>query len=306
MSLLSRLITQFSISKCVLDASKNLSEVQIQATRSLFKRGIYVDLLVKKPKIGIGKSFRRIIHFPDKYTVEPLNTTNLAGRDPVTGKVVVKGIGGGIKHKYHWVKFQRDGPTEGQPQIERVVDVLFDGCRTANVALVAVGNDLKYILASENMKAGDLIKTSKVIPRIPVRANEGDAYPLGALPVGTQVYCVEKYPNYTFHLCTAAGTYATIQRKFDEYVVILLPSKRELALRQECMATVGRVSNIHHNKEHIGSPQRNRELGNRPRSGLWQRKTGRCGRKIKKPPPMRIVPPPTPKKDTTITFSLSL
>lgn len=54
----------------------------------------------------------------------------------------------------------------------------------------------------------------------------------------------------------------------------------------------GRLSNIEHGNTHIGSPQKNRELGNRPRSGLWQRKTGRHGRKIKKLPPMRIIPGP--------------
>lgn len=101
------------------------------------------------------------------YTVKPLNTTNLGGRDPVTGRMVVKGIGGGIKHKYHWIKFERDGPAEGPPQIEKVLEVLKDGNRTADVALVAVGDQLKYILASENMKQGDLIKTSRFIPNIP-------------------------------------------------------------------------------------------------------------------------------------------
>lgn len=250
--------------------------------------------------------FHRIVHFPAEYTVKPLDTTNLAGRDPVTGRIVCKGIGGGIKHKYHWIKFARDGPSEGAPQIERVVDVLFDGCRTAKVALVVVGDEMKYILATENMKPGDIIKTGKFIPRIPVRANEGDAYPLGALPIGTMVHCVEKYPGVGFHYCTAAGTFATIQRKFGEYVVILLPSKRELALKQECMGTVGRVSNINHNKEHIGTPQRNRELGNRPRSGLWQRKTGRHGRKIKRPPPMRIIDTPGTIKTPPIKFTLEL
>lgn len=38
------------------------------------------------PKPGNGRTFRRIVHYPEKYTVEPLNVTNLAGRDPVTGK----------------------------------------------------------------------------------------------------------------------------------------------------------------------------------------------------------------------------
>lgn len=45
--------------------------------------------------------------------------------------------------------------------------VMEDGCRTAHIALVAVGSKLKYILATENMKAGDIIKTSRHLPRIP-------------------------------------------------------------------------------------------------------------------------------------------
>lgn len=123
--------------------------------------------VVEKPKPGAGQQFRRIVHFPEEYTVEPLKITHLAGRDPVTGRMVAKGIGGGIKQQYRWIKWVRDGPSEGSPQEERVVELLRDGCRTAKVALVAVGDELKYILATENMKEGDILKTSRVIPRIP-------------------------------------------------------------------------------------------------------------------------------------------
>lgn len=129
---------------------------------------------IKLPKPGTGQAFRRIVHFPENYTVEPLNSTNIAGRDPVTGRVVAKGIGGGVKHKYHWIKFQRDGPKEGPPQVEKVLEVMFDGCRTAKVALVGVGDELKYIIATQNMKAGDLIKTSRFIPRIPGKGSESE------------------------------------------------------------------------------------------------------------------------------------
>lgn len=76
-----------------------------------------------------------------------------------------------IPFRYHWVKWNRDGPEgEGEVQIEKVIEIIKCGCRTASVALVAVGDELKYILATENMKPGDLLKTSKFIPRIPVRA----------------------------------------------------------------------------------------------------------------------------------------
>jgi large subunit ribosomal protein L2 len=83
------------------------------------------------------------------------------------GRVVAKGIGGGIKHKYHWIAWIRSGPKEGNPVEERVIQIMDDGCRTAKIALVAGGDELKYILATENMKPGDIIKTSGHIPRIP-------------------------------------------------------------------------------------------------------------------------------------------
>lgn len=122
---------------------------------------------VHLPKPGLGKQYRRIIHYKDEYTVEPLETTHLAGRDPVSGRVVAKGIGGGIKHKFRWVKWDRDGPAEGPAQEERVLEIIDDPCRTAKVALVGVGDELKYIIATENMKVGDILKTSRFIPRIP-------------------------------------------------------------------------------------------------------------------------------------------
>lgn len=57
------------------------------------------------------------------------------------------------------------------------------------------------------------------------------------------------------------------------------------------MCTVGRLSNVAHASTPVGSAQKNRELGNRPRSGWWQRKTGRFGRKIRPPPPLKVVEP---------------
>ncbi|XP_057664889.1 39S ribosomal protein L2, mitochondrial [Diorhabda carinulata] len=261
--------------------------------------------IVELPQIGHGKCFRRIVHYPEEYTVKPLNVTNLAGRDPKTGRMIVKGIGGGIKHKYHWIDWKRVGPNEeGKVQTEKVIKIIKDGCRTANIALVAHGDKLKYILATVNMKPGDILKTSCYIPRIPVRPNEGDAYPLGALPLGTQVHNVEKYPGVGGFLVHSAGTYATILRKAkDDRVVIMTPSKKEFSLPATCMCTVGRLSNIEHGSTPIGSAQRNRELGNRPRSGLWQRKRGIHGRKIRRPPPVKMIVDKPKDERETIVFT---
>lgn len=53
-----------------------------------------------------------------------------------------------------------------------------------------------------------------------------------------------------------------------------------------CCCCAGQLSNLEHGSKHVGSAQRRRWLGRRPASGLWQRKDGYCGRKIRPVPPM--------------------
>lgn len=55
------------------------------------------------------------------------------------------------------------------------------------------------------MQAGDLIKSSSVIGRMAVLANEGDAHPLGALPVGTLINNLELQPGKGAQYIRAAG-----------------------------------------------------------------------------------------------------
>lgn len=49
-----------------------------------------------------------------------------------------------------------------------------------------------------------------------------------------------------------------------------------------------------------------RQLGNRPRSGLWKRKEGKHGRKIRKLPAMSLTSPPPQQKDEVIKLTLNL
>ncbi|KAG0714054.1 39S ribosomal protein L2, mitochondrial [Chionoecetes opilio] len=242
---------------------------------------------IDRPKPSDKKNFRYTVHYPEdgQYTVKPLKTNKLGGRDPETGRLIVGTLGGGAKRNYRWIDWFRTGPTDGTFLDERVINVQYDPNRSARIALVATGDNLRYLLASDNMKKGDLIRTSGYIPRIPVRPKEGDAYPVGALPQGTQVHCVEIVPGDGARMVKAAGTSGLVMRKIGKKVVVQLPSKRELALDPKCMATVGRLSNPTHGQQHVGSAQRRRWLGRRPASGLWQRKDGYRGRKIKPLPP---------------------
>ncbi|XP_023232702.1 39S ribosomal protein L2, mitochondrial-like [Centruroides sculpturatus] len=251
----------------------------------------------KIPPMPSKYGWRPILPEDGKYTIKPLPVQKLGGRDPETGRVVVKTIGGGRKLEFRWVIYDRSGPKEGPPLEEKVFLIREDYCRTSNIALVGSGDKMRWILAHATMKVGDIIRSSSYIPRIPVRARDGDSHPLGALPVGTCVHNIEKYPEMGGDYCRAAGSSAQIIRKIDDRVIIQLPSKEQLSLKQECIAVVGQVSNPNHGKQHIGSPQRLRWLGKRQRSGQWHRKDGYCGRKIHPPKPLKIIGSSPPAKN---------
>nr|XP_046257316.1 39S ribosomal protein L2, mitochondrial [Scatophagus argus]XP_046257317.1 39S ribosomal protein L2, mitochondrial [Scatophagus argus] len=225
----------------------------------------------------------------EKYTTRPIGIKKRGGRDH-TGKIRTHGIGGGHKQKYRCIDFQRlryEEGNDGRPFEEKVVEVRYDPCRSADIALVAGGNRKRWIIATENMQVGDIIKSSGVIGRMAVSANEGDAYPLGALPVGTLVNNLEVQPGKGSEYIRAAGTSGVLLRKINGTAIVQLPSKQQVQVLDTCTVTVGRVSNPDHNKQIIGKAGRNRWLGKRPSSGKWHRKGGWAGRKIKPLPPMK-------------------
>ncbi|XP_003737540.1 39S ribosomal protein L2, mitochondrial [Galendromus occidentalis] len=236
---------------------------------------------------------------PDEYTTDALRIKKLAGRDPVTKRVVVRTIGGGVQKYAYWVDFMRDGPEDGVFE-EKVYKIEYDGIMTCKVALVANGEKKRWIVATEGVEVGSIISTTRHIPKIPVRPREGDAHPLGALPVATQVHCVEKIPGMGGQLCRAAGASAQILRKVEGRVIIQLPSKLHMSLSEKCLGVVGQVSNADRNETFypIGSPNRLRRIGKRPRTGFWHRKDGYCGRKIKPPPPLKVIPLAKSRKDS--------
>ncbi|XP_041511375.1 39S ribosomal protein L2, mitochondrial [Microtus oregoni] len=224
-----------------------------------------------------------------KYTVKPVKMRKSGGRDH-TGRIRVHGIGGGHKQNYRMIDFLRFRPekeSKPEPFEEKVVVVRYDPCRSADIALVAGGSRKRWIIATENMKAGDTILNSNHIGRMAVAAQEGNAYPLGALPVGTLINNVESEPGRGAQYIRAAGTCGVLLRKVNGTAIIQLPSKRQMQVLETCIATVGRVSNVNHNQRIIGKAGRNRWLGKRPNSGLWQRKGGWAGRKIRPLPPMK-------------------
>lgn len=243
---------------------------------------------------------------PEKYTMKKLRMEGTGGRDPVTGRIVNHRIGGGAKRRYRMIDTVRSASDDANaPPVEEWVQrIAYDPNRTARIAVVAGAERKRYILASENMKAGDIIKTYGHIPRIAVKAYEGDSYPLGALPVGTSVFNIERFPGEGGKIARAAGTSCKILRKVDDFIILQMPSKAEVSVSKKCMAVVGRASNVDHGSKPIGSPNRHRWLGVRPRTGRWHRKTGYHGRKIRPPKPLKVYD--VKKTETSSVHTLTL
>ncbi|EAW97436.1 hCG1643877, isoform CRA_a [Homo sapiens] len=72
-----------------------------------------------------------------------------------------------------------------------------------------------------------------------VAAQEGDAHPLGALPVGTLINNMEIEPGRGAQYIQAAGTCSVLLWKVNGTTVIQLPSKRQMQVLETCIATVG-------------------------------------------------------------------
>ncbi|XP_027806249.1 large ribosomal subunit protein uL2m isoform X5 [Marmota flaviventris] len=209
----------------LLPAAQVVSNALLQLPSALM-------LLPCRPILTSGALHAKFISWKSrtKYTIVPVKKRKSGGRDH-TGRIRVHGIGGGHKQLYRMIDFLRFRPeqeTKPGPFEEKVIRVRYDPCRSADIALVAGGSRKRWIIATENMQAGDIILNSNHIGRMAVAAREGDAHPLGALPVGTLINNVESEPGRGAQYIRAAGTCGVLLRKVNGTAIIQLPSKRQM------------------------------------------------------------------------------
>jgi len=190
---------------------------------------------------------------PIKGLVEGKHSTG--GRNSY-GRITVRWRGGGHKRAYRLVDFKRrklDVPAT----VERIE---YDPNRTAFIALIKYADgELSYILAPQRLAVGDTIVTSKQADVKP-----GNAMPLIAMPVGTIVHNVELKPGAGGQLARSAGTYAQYVGRDQGYAILRLNSGEQRLVHQNCVATIGAVSNPDHGNISIGKAGRNRWKGKKP------------------------------------------
>ena len=184
-----------------------------------------------------------------------IGLTKSGGRDNY-GHVTSRRIGGGHKRKLRIIDFKRN-KFDAEATVERIE---YDPNRSAFIALISYNDGEKaYILAPQRLKAGD-----KVVSASKADIKPGNAMPLKNMPVGTIVHNVELKAGKGGQLVRSAGCYAQLVGKDAGYAQLKLSSGELRVVREECLATVGAVSNPDNQNKMLGKAGRNRWLGNRP------------------------------------------
>jgi len=191
---------------------------------------------------------------PEKSLTESLHKKG--GRNH-HGHITMRRRGGGHKRKYRKIDFRRNKfGVEG-----RVAEIEYDPNRSANIALLCYRDgERRYILAPDGLKVGASVVAS---PDADIVA--GNALPLSALPLGTQIHNIELRPQKGGQLVRSAGGSAQLMAKEGDYAQVKLPSGEVRKIRVECYATVGQVGNLDHENVKGGKAGRNRWKGRRPK-----------------------------------------
>ncbi len=190
---------------------------------------------------------------PEKALTEGL--TKSGGRNN-KGRVTSRHRGGGHKRRYRVIDWKRD-KWDVEGTVERIE---YDPNRTAFIALITYADgEKRYIVAPQRLSAGD-----KIIAGEKTDVKPGNAMPLKSMPVGTIIHNIEMKPGKGAQICRSAGTYAQLVGRDQGYAQIKLPSGELRVVRQECVATVGAVSNPDNMNTNKGKAGRSRWLGKRP------------------------------------------
>ena len=190
---------------------------------------------------------------PEKSLTEGL--TEKGGRNN-HGRITARRRGGGHKRRYRVIDFKRrkfDVPGT----VERLE---YDPNRSAFIALLRYADDeLVYILAPQQLQAGDAVVSGEKVDIKP-----GNAMPMKNIPVGTIIHNIEMKPGQGGKLARAAGTFVQLVGKDAGYAQLRLSSGERRMARAECMATIGAVSNPDNKNQNMGKAGRSRWLGKRP------------------------------------------
>jgi large subunit ribosomal protein L2 len=138
----------------------------------------------------------------------------------------------------------------------------YDPFRTGFLNLVCYINGmLSYYLATEGLRRRNVLRTTNYF----LEYTNGYTMKLKNIPEGSFLHSVEILKNGGGKIARSAGTSCILLKKFSiDKILIRLPSKEEIFLKNDCIATIGRVSNVNHKFVYLYKAGQNRWKNNKP------------------------------------------
>jgi large subunit ribosomal protein L2 len=171
------------------------------------------------------------------------------------GRMTARHIGGGHKQKYRKVDFKR----RKHDVAAEVVGIEYDPNRSARIALIKYSDgEMSYILAPDGLRVG-----SRVTAGDNVAPDLGNALPLRAIPLGTNIHNIELMPGRGGQIARSAGQQAILNNLEGGYALVKMPSGEIRRIHENAYATIGQVGNVDHMNVSSGKAGRTRWKGRR-------------------------------------------
>ena len=216
--------------------------------------------LISRKPTSPGRRFQTATDFAEITRSEPekslVRTLKKTGGRNCYGRITSRYRGGGHKRRYRLIDFKRN-------KLEvpaKVATIEYDPNRTTRIALLHyVDGEKRYILAPQGLKVGDMVVSSPTADIKP-----GNTLPLLNIPNGTLVHNVEMKPGKGGQMARSAGSAAQLMAKEGRQAHLKLPSGEVRMVPVDCLATIGRLSNVEQENVCLGKAGRKRWVGKRP------------------------------------------
>lgn len=205
--------------------------------------------LIKLNQKNLNLSKKPILKTKIRGTKTPSGRNN-------SGKITVFHKGGGVKRRYREIDFYRTVDSTGI-----VCSLEHDPNRNAYIASIFdfLNNTFFYILAPQNLKVGDIVKSG-----LEIEPSLGSSLPLSGIPIGTPIYNISPKVFKKAQISRSAGTFSIIKEKTETSAIIELSSGEQRHVSLKCVASIGEVSKELYFLTRLGKAGQSRWLNKRP------------------------------------------
>lgn len=184
-----------------------------------------------------------------------VGSVNSAGKNN-SGKTTIFKRGGGHKRNLRLIQFNRS-----MNSTAIVINIEYDPNRNSYIGAVYdfYKKNYYYVLLPNNLKIGDIIKSGS-----DSEIRLGHSMLISKIPVGSFIHNISLKKNNQGILSRAAGTFSILIEKNDKYSRIRLSSGEHRLISNQCVATLGIVSNDQFFLTEIKKAGRSRWLNKRP------------------------------------------